>query len=265
MTPCGSCGPAGLPATTATSPRTSCGRWCFPPAWWTSKWRAWVRTGRGSASCGGARCGPTSGRGPGHSPLDPPRDRLGRGRYGWGMSVDMRTRVDGDEGPIDPARFFQDDLPAALEPNGTLLAPACATLPLPPLVVDVEGTAWTLHTDGARGDVRGGGSTVEGALRLRVDGAQLSDLVADQVTPMGWFSSGALDLDGRLERLLDWWLVLRGGLDGVEPHLAGALSFEDLGGNPVDLEHAFAWDDADEDMDRFLGQAGFVHVTGVFT
>jgi hypothetical protein len=181
------------------------------------------------------------------------------------MSVDMRTRVDGEQAPVDPDRFFRDDLPTALERNGSLLASACAALPLPPLVVDVEGSAWTVQTDGDRVVVRLGASTAEGALRLRVDGAQLADLVEDQVTPMGWFSSGALDLDGRLERLLDWWLVLRGALDGVEPHVAGALSFEDMSGRPLDLGHAFAWADADEDMDRFLGQTGFVHVTGVFT
>ena len=31
------------------------------------------------------------------------------------MSVDVRTRVDGEQATVDPARFFEDDLPAALE------------------------------------------------------------------------------------------------------------------------------------------------------
>ena len=34
---------------------------------------------------------------------------------------------------------------------------------------------------------------------------------------------------------------------------------------PLDLTRRFDWDDADEEMDRFLGQAGFLHVAGVFT
>ena len=41
---------------------------------------------------------------------------------------------------------------------------------------------------------------------------------------MGWFSSGVLQLEGRLERLLDWWLVLRGALDAVAPHVAAAMA-----------------------------------------
>jgi hypothetical protein len=181
------------------------------------------------------------------------------------MSIDVRTRVDGEQGPLDPARFFGDDLPTALDGAVALLVPACATLRLPPLVVEVDSASWTLEVDGPRVVVRPGAPAGDVALRLRVDRAQLADLVGDQVTPMGWFSSGALDLDGRLERLLDWWLVLRGALDGVAPHVAGALSFEDLHGRPLDLGRRFAWDDADVDMERFLGQAGFLHVAGVFT
>jgi hypothetical protein len=82
---------------------------------------------------------------------------------------------------------------------------------------------------------------------------------------MGGFSSGVLDLQGRLERLLDWWLVLRGALDGVAPHVQGAMTFADAGGAPLDLRRCFDWGDADEEMDRFLGQAGFLHVAGVFS
>ena len=181
------------------------------------------------------------------------------------MSIDVRTRVDGEQAPVDPVRFFGADLPAAFDSAGALLAPACSTLRLPPLVVEVDGASWTLQADGSRVAVVPGAPVLDGALRLRIERSQLADLVHDQVTPMGWFSSGALDLEGRLERLLDWWLVLRGALDGVAPHVAGDLAFEDLRGRPLDLRRSFAWDDADEDMDRFLGQAGFVHVAGVFT
>ena len=82
---------------------------------------------------------------------------------------------------------------------------------------------------------------------------------------MGWFSSGVLDLQGRLERLLDWWLVLRGALDGVAPLVARDMAFEDSDGRPLDLVRRFEWDDADEEMERFLGQAGYLHVGSVFT
>jgi hypothetical protein len=181
------------------------------------------------------------------------------------MSVDVRTRVDGEQAPIDPNRFFGGDLPAALHAAAPLLDEARAVLRLLPMVVEVDSASWTLHTDEAGIVVRGGSTASDGALRLRLDRSQLSDLVTDQVTPMGWFSSGALELEGRLERLLDWWLVLRAALDGVAPMVAGTMAFEDLTGAPLDLTRRFAWDDDDADMERFLGQAGFLHVAGVFT
>jgi len=181
------------------------------------------------------------------------------------MSVDVRTRVDGEQAPLDPDRFFGVDLPAALDAAAPLLAEAVATLRLPDLVVVVGGVPWTLSAAEAGIEVRPGAPDGDDGLRLRVDAGQLSDLVDDQVTPMGWFSSGALDLDGRLERLLDWWLVLRGALDGVAPRVAQDMAFEDSEGRPLDLTRRFGWDDADEEMDRFLGQAGYLHVGSVFT
>ncbi len=181
------------------------------------------------------------------------------------MSIDVRTRVDGEQAPVDPARFFGADLPAALDAAAPLLADAVTALGLPDLVVEVDGAPWTLSADGAAVGVRPGAPAGGEGLRLRIDAEALSDLVQDQVTPMGWFSSGVLDLRGRLERLLDWWLVLRGALDGVAPQVAQAMAFEDAGGRPLDLTRRFEWDDADEQMERFLGQAGFLHVGSVFS
>jgi len=181
------------------------------------------------------------------------------------MSVDVRTRVDGEAAPVDPARFFGADLPAALDRAVPVLAATAAALRLPDLVVEVDGARWTLSARRDGIDV-GPGAPGEGdALCLRINAAQLSDLVEDQVTPMGWFSSGVLDFQGRLERLLDWWLVVRGALDGVAPLVARDMAFEDSDGRPLDLTRRFEWDDADEEMDRFLGQAGYLHVGSVFT
>ncbi len=177
----------------------------------------------------------------------------------------MRTRLDADIETLDPARFFGAELPDALEAADALLTEARAVLRLPPLVVEVDGESWTLQGDDAGIVVRRGATTEDGALVLKLDASQLTDLVTDQVTPMGWFSSGALALAGRLERLLDWWLVLRGALDGVAPHVVGEMDFHDGKGAELDLRRRFDWDDADEDMDRFLGQAGFLHVAGVFS
>jgi hypothetical protein len=85
----------------------------------------------------------------------------------------------------------------------------------------------------------------------------------DQATPMGFFSSGRLDqLHGRLGHLLDWWLVLRGAIDGQAVHVPGAVTFEDGDGRPLDLTRAFTHDDDPADIAAFLETAGFVHLAG---
>ena len=56
---------------------------------------------------------------------------------------------------------------------------------------------------------------------VRLTPEQLADLAADQTTFMGFFTHGTLDQTaGRLEDLLDWWLVLRSALDGRSIHTA---------------------------------------------
>ncbi|HTZ10425.1 MAG TPA: phytanoyl-CoA dioxygenase family protein [Acidimicrobiales bacterium] len=179
------------------------------------------------------------------------------------MSVDVRTRVDGSPVADDPAGFFGRRLPAALDAGGAALAAAAAVLDLAPLEVAVAGERWTLALEGGRVAVTAGPGG-EGALRLALEPEQATDLEHDQVTPMGWFSSGRLALEGRLERLLDWWLVVRGALDGVVPHTGGSPTFTDQDGSPLDLGRSFAPDDDPGAMARFLEQTGFLHVTGVF-
>ena len=180
------------------------------------------------------------------------------------MTVDVRTRVDGEQPAVDPARFFDEELPAALDEAAALLEPAVERLSLRPLEVHVGEGSWTLRPVAGRVAV-GPGAPEDGALRLRLEAGQLGDLVHDQVTPMGWFSSGTLVLEGRLERLLDWWLVLRGALDRRAPHVGQAPPFLDPDGAPLDLARTFAWGDDDAAMAHFLHEAGYLHVAGVFT
>ncbi|MFN8026668.1 MAG: phytanoyl-CoA dioxygenase family protein [Acidimicrobiia bacterium] len=67
-------------------------------------------------------------------------------------------------------------------------------------------------------------------LQLRVDAERLTDLLSDQVTVTGWWTNGTLDMDGRYEDLLDWWLLLRGACDGVAPHVPGDIDLVDADG-----------------------------------
>jgi hypothetical protein len=179
------------------------------------------------------------------------------------MTVDVRTRVDGTVQPVEASSFFEEALPAALAHNADLLAQAITHISPSPLTVVVDGSRWTMRPLGDRITVEPGAA--DDAQELTLTDVQLSDIAHDQVTPMGWFTSGQLALKGRLSNLLDWWLLVRGALDGIAPHVPGALSFNDDGGDALDLSRTFAVDEGADDMRQFLEQAGFLHIGGVFT
>jgi hypothetical protein len=180
------------------------------------------------------------------------------------MSVDERTRVDGLVDPVDPTTCFEEVLPAAFERHEDLLAPAVTELAPRPLAVEVDGDAWTLAVDGGVVRVVPGRDDDVGSL-LRTNRSQLDDLVNDQVTVVGMQTNGTLDQPiGGFDALLDWWLLLRGALDGRAPHTAGAVDLVDSAGSPLDLERSFAADAPLDEMGDFLERAGYLHITGVF-
>src|SRR6478609_10635111 len=108
------------------------------------------------------------------------------------MSVDIRSRVDGEVDSVDPRRCFGEVLPDAFERHQDLLADAVRVFAPGPLVVEIDGDAWTLAVDGGRVHVRNGGDDAPGVV-LRTNPAQLDDLVTDQVTVVGMQTNGTLD------------------------------------------------------------------------
>src|SRR3954451_22093983 len=101
---------------------------------------------------------------------------------------------------------------------------------------------------------------------LSLDRAQFGDLVNNQVTVVGLQTNGSLDQPvGRFDALLDWWLLLRGALDGRAPHTKGAIDLIDAAGAPLALDRSFAADAPLDEMGDFLERAGYLHLEGVFT
>jgi Phytanoyl-CoA dioxygenase (PhyH) len=180
------------------------------------------------------------------------------------MSVDLRSRTDGSRDTIDPEQFFGDDLPAALDANVDGIAPGARWLDLRPLTIEVDGSSWSLTRDGDRIVVERGAADHGAHVRLSLE--QLDDLICDQCTIMGFWTSGRLDQPaGRLGDLLDWWLVLRAALDHESIHTPGAVTFADSDGSELDLRRSFRADDDRDEMRHFLQQAGFLHIESVFT
>src|SRR3954447_25467727 len=138
-------------------------------------------------------------------------------------SVDVRTRTAADVGPVDPVRFFDDDLPDLARAHGGLVADGARGLAPRPLAFELGDRTWTLTFDDPGVRVAPGS---EGAVAVvRLDAEDLADLVHDLRTPMGFFTGGDLDMPaGRLEDFLDWWVVLRGLLDARPVHTTGAVT-----------------------------------------
>ena len=179
------------------------------------------------------------------------------------MSVDFRTRTDADLEAVDPHAFFSSQLPAALEANRERILPGAARLGLRPFIVEIEGEIWSLAWESERVRVQAGALPEAAHIKLPAD--ELTRLVHDQCTPMTFFTGGALDMpSGGLHDFLDWWLVLRGALDGRRLHTPGAVTFRDRQGAPLDLKRAFQRDDPVEEMSHFLHEAGFLHLADVF-
>jgi Phytanoyl-CoA dioxygenase (PhyH) len=188
----------------------------------------------------------------------------GRGSArGSTTSVDVRTRTAADVRSVDPADFFDVELPALIAERGGLAEAGGRELGLKSFAFDVEGQTWTAALTGDGFAVSRGSDDAKAIVRLDREG--LDDIVNDLRTPMGFFTGGDLDMArGRLEDFLDWWVVLRSLLDGRPVHTTGAVQFSDRDGEPLVLDQPFHVDDDPDEIAHFLAQAGYVHIAGVF-
>jgi Phytanoyl-CoA dioxygenase (PhyH) len=179
------------------------------------------------------------------------------------VSLDLRTRTDSDVAALDDVEFLEQQLPDLAAARADLAIPGALELGIHSLTIDTVDGTWTLSiTDRsiqvARGD--------HGRAAVRLDAAELTDIVYDLQTPMTFLTAGTLKMErGNLGDFLDWWVVLRSLIDGLPVHTAGSIEFCDRKGEPLDLHTSFESDDDPEDMAHFLGEAGYLHLKSVFT
>lgn len=173
------------------------------------------------------------------------------------MSVDLRTRVDSEQAPVEAGVFFREVLPLRLAEHRALIAPGASELRLVDFCIETDGEPWTLAWNDDRVSVTPGH---RGEARVRLDAAQLSDIANDQSTPVALMSNKLLDMpEGGLPDFLNWWLVLRAALDGRRIHARGDVTFSD------GFLRSFTPEDSDESMRAFLEDAGYLHIRGLFS
>ena len=173
------------------------------------------------------------------------------------MSVDLRTRVDSEQAPVEAGPFFRETLPPLLETHQARIAPGASQLPLEGFCIETDGEPWTLAWREEHVCVKAGH---HGTARVRLTAEQLSDIVNDQSTPVALMSNQLLDMpEGGLPDFLNWWLVLRAALDGRRIHARGDVTFT------TGIHRSFTADASDEEMRAFLEEAGYLHIEGLFS
>ena len=179
-------------------------------------------------------------------------------------TVDLRRRFDTDADALDPGTFLDEHVAALPDGRTAEAGRAAGRLGLVPLTLDVEGEPLTFAVDGDRLAVRRGAGD---ALVVTLDRHAFSDLMQDVASTFGVHMSGRAKVErGSLDAFLEWEPVLRCLLDGRPVYEPGTITFHDRTGAPLDLHRSFTLDDDDAaDIGHFLGEAGYLHLDGVFT
>ena len=179
------------------------------------------------------------------------------------MTIDFRTRNDVDVETIDVQDFFGTQLPRLAADGSALAVPGARELGVRPFSIETTAGTWTLSVDDDAVRVRPGGGG-HGAVRLDVD--EITDIVHDRRTPMTLLAAATLDMPiGDINDFLDWWVILRSLLDARTVHTAGDVTFTDRDGGLLDLQRSFTIDDDPAELAYYLGEAGYLHLTEVFT
>lgn len=180
------------------------------------------------------------------------------------LSIDCRTRRYRDQKKLSRDEVFDSIVPDALSANGELAARGLCYKGLPALGFSVEGRTLTLSE--RDGKLRLEEAASSDGVAVTLDSGALSNLVQDIQTTMGLMMTSKVDItQGDVGAWIGWEPVLRALLDGRPVHEAGAITLRDRNDNPLDLSRVFALDDDRDEMAHFIHQAGFLHVSNVFS
>ena len=180
-------------------------------------------------------------------------------------TVDFRSRFQREVTPLQPSGFAEQHVAELLDAHGREAGRAAVRLGLVPLTLQVDGDRLTFEPDGDGLVVRSGGGEGDG-LVVTLEEAAFSDLMQDAASTFALQMTGRADVHhGDAEAFVAWEPVLRCLLDGRAVYEPGTITFGDAEGRPLDLRRSFTLDDEPREMGHFLSEAGFLHLSGVFT
>ena len=181
------------------------------------------------------------------------------------VNLDLRTRSDASVQTLDFVAFHENDLPALLSAGrGDVAARGVDVLGLQPLAFQVDGRCYTYAAGNGMLTVHPGDRGAATVAELSPQ--SFSDLMQDQRSTIALvIGDDVRMLRGSQRSLIEWEPVLRALVDGRPVHEPRTIEFHDSDGSPLRLERTFMADDPPADMAHFLGEAGFLHIAGVFT
>ncbi|MBW2295204.1 MAG: phytanoyl-CoA dioxygenase family protein [Deltaproteobacteria bacterium] len=180
------------------------------------------------------------------------------------MSIDCRTRLHRNSREIPRDEVFDAILPEAIARNGELAAQGLLFKELPPLVFAVGGRSVSLRERNGALAMEPGEAT--GATVAALDEGGLSNLIQDRQTTMGLAMTSKVEITrGAFDAWIGWEPVFRALLDARPVYQPGSINLRDQSDNPLDLTRSFGPNDDREEISHFLHEAGFLHITGVFS
>src|SRR4051812_21331524 len=178
-------------------------------------------------------------------------------------SIDRRTRFAGAAMVMDAEHLFAD-LSERLQDTGRLAARGVDLLDLPPLTLEVDGTAAHLVVANGALTLREGRAD-DGPI-IALDATACSELFQDVVSTFGLVMPGRVEVARpRADQFVAWEPALRAAIDGRPVYEPGSIGFHDRNGDDLDLRDSFRVEDAREDIGHFLAEAGYLHLENVFT
>ncbi|RHW28421.1 hypothetical protein D0Z08_05545 [Nocardioides immobilis] len=173
--------------------------------------------------------------------------------------LDIRFRTSADIRPRTAASFFHDELPVLLAGRSDMVESA-HLYTAESLTVTTESGSWTLSCGEVGVQVSAGRS---GGTSVNLSDNDFSDFLNDLTTVEMLFNVERVVLASGTRGTTNCWeTILRSLIDGIPLYSPGAVVLRNPDGGALDLGTSFGPAAERSDMQDFLAEAGYLHLSG---